>query len=107
MNYLLSLSETKISTEQFNTKEGVILAYFKADWCGNCDYLKHTLRILKEEMNKEFQLIEIDVDEQPIVAAAFKIRTVPTLILFKDGEIQWSHSGQINKDKIKNILRNE
>lgn len=87
-----------------NINQRPVLAYFLADWCGPCDHMKPVLKKLKDEMGELLSIVEIDVTKDQMAAAAFKIRSVPTLILFKNGEPHWKHSGQITLEKIREII---
>ncbi len=69
------------------------LVDFTASWCGPCKAMVPVLDQVKNEMGKEVRIIKIDVDQNPKVADKFKIRGVPTFILFKKGELIWRQSG--------------
>ncbi|MGB6093939.1 MAG: thioredoxin family protein [Moheibacter sp.] len=93
-----------MSAAEVNINHGPVLAYFLADWCAPCDHMKPVLKKLKDEMGEKLNIVEINVAKDQMAAAAFKIRSVPTLILFKNGELLWKHTGQITADKIKEII---
>ena len=69
------------------------LVDFTASWCGPCKAMVPVLDQVKNKMGKEVRIIKIDVDKNPKVADKFKIRGVPTFILFKKGELIWRQSG--------------
>jgi len=69
------------------------LVDFTASWCGPCKAMSPVLDQVKNKMGKEVRIIKIDVDKNPKVADKFKIRGVPTFILFKKGELIWRQSG--------------
>lgn len=85
--------------------ESIVLAYFFADWCGPCDHLKPVLKEFAEKMGEEVKIVHIDIDKDQMSAAAFMIRTVPTLILFRDGQSLWKYSGQITSEKLLETIR--
>ena len=67
-------------------KEGVTLVDFFATWCGPCKMLSPVVEQLAEEMGDRANFFKVDVDEADEIAAEFGIMSIPTLIVFKDGE---------------------
>ena len=84
------------------------LVDFYATWCGPCQQMHPILDKLKDKMGSTVRVVKIDVDKNQEVAAKFKIRSVPTLLLFKKGEILWRQAGGMDakalEQKIKNAL---
>ena len=84
------------------------LVDFYATWCGPCQQMHPILDKLKVKMGSTVRVVKIDVDKNQEVAATFKIRSVPTLLLFKKGEILWRQAGGMDakglEQKIKNAL---
>lgn len=84
------------------------LVDFYATWCGPCKMMSPVLDQLKNDLGESVRILKIDVDKNPEVADKFKIRGVPTFILFKTGEIKWRQSGGMDlntlKNKIKSVL---
>ena len=69
------------------------LVDFFATWCGPCQAMSPVLDQLKDKMGEKVRILKIDVDKNQEVAAKFKVRGVPTFVLFQDGEILWRQSG--------------
>ncbi|MEJ6492565.1 MAG: thioredoxin [Flavobacteriales bacterium] len=84
------------------------LVDFHATWCGPCKAMSPIIDQLKKKMGTEVRILKIDVDKNQEVSARFKIKSVPTLMLFKKGEILWKNSGGMDlcslEQKIKSIL---
>ncbi len=68
-------------------KEGLVLTDFWAAWCGPCRMIAPVLEEIDAEMGDQVQIVKIDVDENQATAAEYGVMSIPTLILFKDGEI--------------------
>lgn len=77
------------------------LVDFYATWCGPCKTMAPILEQLKDQMGGKVRVLKIDVDKNQEAAAKFKIRGVPTFILFKSGEILWRESGVIELHALK------
>jgi len=77
------------------------LVDFYATWCGPCKMMAPVLDQLKDQMGSKVRILKIDVDKNQEVADKFKIRGVPTFMLFKSGEILWRQSGVIELKTLK------
>ncbi len=80
------------------------LVDFFAEWCGPCKMMKPILEQVKHEVGDKAKIITIDVDKNQSAAQVFKVRGVPTLIIFKKGEVIWRQSGVVEASKIKSLL---
>lgn len=70
-----------------------------AEWCGPCKVLSTTLESL-EKKHPEIKIIKIDIEEEPDIANHFRIRSVPTLLYFKDGELKDKTVGSLSEQSI-------
>ena len=78
-----------------------VLVDFYADWCAPCKMMPPILKEVKEHFGDQLTILKIDVDRNPQVAAAYQIRGIPTLILFKSNEVLWRTSGVLPAGQLK------
>ncbi len=82
-----------------------VLVDFHAEWCGPCKMQSPILVELARELEGKIKVIKIDVDKNQEIANRFQIRGVPTLALFKNGQVVWRQSGLVQKNQLKSILQ--
>jgi thioredoxin 1 len=78
----------------------VVLVDFSATWCGPCKMLAPSLEELKTELAGKFVLLNVDVDRDRPVADYMNIQAMPTLVLYKKGQVQWRNEGVVPKDMV-------
>ncbi len=82
-----------------------VLVDFFAEWCGPCKTMTPILNDVKKEIGDSATIIKIDVDKSPQTAQSFQVQGVPTLILFKDGQLVWRQSGVVPKASLVSIIK--
>lgn len=93
--------------EKFNdiiNSNQLTLVDFFATWCGPCKQMHPVLEQLKADLGDNIRIIKVDVDKNGPLAATYRIQSVPTLMLFRAGEMLWRQSGAMSLADLKNIL---
>ncbi|MEE1063555.1 MAG: thioredoxin [Paludibacteraceae bacterium] len=80
------------------------LVDFFATWCGPCKMMHPILEQLKGEMGDSIRILKIDVDDNEDLSMQYNIQSVPTLMLFKSGEIVWRQSGAKSLNELKCLI---
>jgi thioredoxin 1 len=97
-------TSTKPSFGELINGHKPVLVDFSAEWCGPCKMMPPILKELKDKMGDSVTILKLDIDRNPTVAATYGIQSVPTLVVFRDGQIQWRVSGVTRADQIKQVL---
>jgi thioredoxin 1 len=83
-----------------NSKKPVLVDFFGV-WCGPCRMMEPILEQVKVKMGESVTILKIDVDQEKELTQKYSIRGVPTLILYKEGEIKWRQSGVMMSEVIE------
>ncbi|MEC0093030.1 thiol reductase thioredoxin [Paenibacillus macquariensis subsp. defensor] len=96
-----------VSDQSFITEvegQGTVLVDFWAPWCGPCKMIAPILDELSSELGDSVKIAKVNVDENPETASRFGVMSIPTLIVFKDGQPVDKVVGLNSKDALKNML---
>jgi len=91
--------------KQFNEiikSQGLVLIDFSAIWCGPCRMMGPVLEQLSEETG--VKVAKVDVDKNKTIAQKYRISSVPTLLLYKDGKIAWTRKGALSLEELKDVI---
>lgn len=99
------MSETKETFGSIINGSKPVLIDFFATWCGPCQYQLPIMDEVAHEMGEAARVLKVDVDRNQAISAQLGIRGVPTLMIFKDGEVKWRASGVKDKDTLVALLK--
>lgn len=101
---IVHLTDDTFKSEVLEADKPVLLDFW-APWCGPCRMTAPVLDELAEEQD-EVKICKINIDEHQAEATKWKVMSIPTLLVFKDGEMVGQHVGSISKDDLKAFLKN-
>ena len=81
-----------------------VLVDFWAEWCGPCKMLTPTINEVADDYKDKAVIGKLNVDENPTIAAEYGIRSIPSLLFFKDGKVQKQIMGAVAKEEISSAL---
>lgn len=87
-----------------NVQEGVVLVDFWAPWCGPCRMLAPAIDQLAEEFENKAKICKVNTEEEPDLTSEYQVRSIPTILFFKNGEIVDQMIGTTTKAKLEEKL---
>ena len=103
------MATLKVTDEKFEEQvlknEKPVLVDFWAEWCGPCKAIAPSLEELSEEMSNKLKIVKINVDENPSTSQAYSIRSIPALMIFKDGEKISEKMGALPKSALESWIK--
>ncbi len=82
-----------------------VLIDFSAEWCQPCRMMPPILKQVKQQLGERIRILKVDVDKNPAIAQKWIIRNVPTLMIFKNGEVKFRQAGVIPAEQIIGIVQ--
>lgn len=100
------MSRTKpVSDSTFDTDvlkaSGPVLVDFWAEWCGPCKMIAPALEDLADEFGEKLTIAKVNIDENPLTPSKYGVRGIPTLLLFKGGQVTASKIGALPKSQLR------
>lgn len=81
-----------------------VLVDFYADWCQPCKIQSPILHELARELQGRLRVIQVNVDRNPEISNRYRVQSIPTLMLFKQGNMVWKHSGVLPKHQLLEVV---
>lgn len=82
-----------------NSSKPVLVDFF-AEWCGPCKTMSPILKEVKTQLGDRSTIIKVDIDKNPEAANVYQVRSVPTLMIFKNGKPVWKQSGVVQANEL-------
>jgi thioredoxin 1 len=101
---ILYAENMKTFNDIINGSEPVLVDFY-ADWCAPCRMMAPILEQVAGNMKGEVKILKVDVDKNRDAAMKYGIRSIPTLMLFRNGEVKWQGVGVIQADQIQQIVK--
>ena len=86
-----------------NSDKPVLVDFF-AEWCGPCKTMAPILKDVKHQLGEDSTIIKIDIDKNPEAAQAYQVRSVPTLMIFKNGQAVWKQAGVVPAQELVRLI---
>ena len=99
----IKVTDQSFQADVLDSKTPVVVDFW-AEWCGPCRMIAPSLEELSNEYNGKLTVAKVDIDENPMTPSKFMVRGIPTLLLFKDGDLKETIVGLETKDRLTQII---
>lgn len=106
INFIMAaihINDENFESEVIKADKPVLVDFFAA-WCGPCKMIAPVIEELADEYEGKAKICKVDVDEAPETAQKYGIQSIPTIILFKDGEVAEQKIGMATKEDLEDLL---
>ena len=93
------VTDDNFATEVLQSQTPVLVDYW-AEWCGPCKMIAPHLEALAAELGDQLEVIKVNIDDNPLTPTRYGVRGIPTLMLFKNGEVAATKVGALPKSKL-------
>ena len=100
---ILALSDDNFEDEVLKSGKPVLVDYW-AEWCGPCKMITPILEDIAEEYSERLTIAKLNIDDNPNTPPKYGIRGIPTLMLFKDGQVEATKVGALSKSQLTAFL---
>ena len=101
--FTIDVNEENFDSVVINSDKPVLVDFW-AEWCGPCKMLTPTIEALAEEYKDTSSIVKINVDDSPAIATKYGIRSIPSILLFNNGDVVEQRVGAVSKDELAGML---
>lgn len=99
------INDTNFSEEVLKSSKSVVVDFW-APWCGPCKMLGPVLEEVQKELGEKVEFLKINVDDNPVTSGTYRVSSIPTVIIFKNGEVANTLVGFRPKQEIVSLIQN-